>query len=156
MPQYSGFSVSSFLREQGNSIPIVYITNRDDLMQKAFQYKALGFVRKNHLVEELPFAVKCVLQEIHKATKCIVLISVQKNKKTKHEVVVSDILYIDTQNHQTTFHLANNTSVVNQRIVKLLYFTKCFSRFYTNQLWLHCKPYSYILNRKGYNHSSES
>jgi DNA-binding LytR/AlgR family response regulator len=83
-------------------------------MQKAFQYKALGFVRKNHLVEELPFAVKCVLQEIHKATKCIVLISVQKNKKTKHEVVVSDILYIDTQNHQTTFHLANNTSVVTR------------------------------------------
>ena len=32
MPQDSGFAVSAFLRENSNNIPIVYITNRDDLM----------------------------------------------------------------------------------------------------------------------------
>lgn len=37
MPQDSGFDVSKFLRENNNNIPIVYITNRDDLMQQAFQ-----------------------------------------------------------------------------------------------------------------------
>ena len=32
MPQDSGFAISAFLRENSNNIPIVYITNRDDLM----------------------------------------------------------------------------------------------------------------------------
>ena len=78
MPQDSGFAISAFLRENSNNIPIVYITNRDDLTQQAFQYKVLGFVRKNHLTDELPFAVECVLQEIRKTAKSPVAASAQK------------------------------------------------------------------------------
>lgn len=114
MPQDSGFTVSAFLREYSSNAPIVYITNRDDLMQQAFQYKVLGFVRKNHLADELPFAVKCVLQEIRKGAKQIVLISAQKNKKTKYDVSVADILYVDSQNHQTTVHLNNWNCIVTR------------------------------------------
>ena len=129
MPQDSGFAVSAFLRENSNNIPIVYITNRDDLMQQAFQYKVLGFVRKNHLTEELPFAVECVLQEIRKAAKRIVLISAQKNKKTKYDVAVSDILYIDTQDHETTVHLNNKTSIVTREPLNSYLSQKAFNGF---------------------------
>ncbi len=114
MPQDSGFDVSKFLRESNNNIPIVYITNRDDLMQQAFQYKVLGFVRKNHLADELPFAVKCVIQEIRKTAKRITLIAAQKNKKTKYEVAVSDVLYVESLDHHTTVHLINNTSIITR------------------------------------------
>lgn len=129
MPQNSGFAISEFLRENSNIIPIVYITNRDDLMQQAFQYKVLGFVRKNHLAEELPFAVKCVIQEIRKAAKRIVLISAQKNKKTKYEVAVSDILYVDSQDHQTTVHLVNKTSIVTREPLSSYLLQKAFNDF---------------------------
>ena len=129
MPQDSGFAISAFLRKNSNNIPIVYITNRDDLMQQAFQYKVLGFVRKNYLKEELPFAVECVLQEIRKTAKRIVLISTQKNKKTKYDVAVSDILYIDTQDHQTTVHLNDKTSIVTREPLNSYLVQKAFSGF---------------------------
>lgn len=129
MPQDSGFTISAFLRENSDNIPIVYITNRDDLMQQAFQYKVLGFVRKNKLNEELPFAVECVLQEIRKVAKRIVLISAQKNKKTKYDVAVSDILYIDTLDHRTTVHLNNQTSIVTREPLNSYLSQKTFSGF---------------------------
>lgn len=129
MPQDSGFTVSAFLREYGNNIPIVYITNRDDLMQRAFQYMALGFVRKKHLAEELPFAVECVLKEIQKNIKKVILISAQKNKKTKHDVSVSNIVYIDTHNHRTTFHLCDDTSIVTRESLSTYLADEIFEGF---------------------------
>lgn len=129
MPQDSGFVISKFLRENNNNIPIVYITNRDDLMQQAFQYKVLGFVRKNHLAEELQFAVECVIREIHKSAKRVTLISTEKNKKIKYEIAVSDILYVDSQNHQTIVHLINKTSIVTREPLRSYILQKAFNDF---------------------------
>ena len=81
MPKQSGFDISQSLRELGNNTPIVYITNRDDLMQKAFQYKVLGFVRKDKLQEELPFAISCVVQEIQKKNSHVMIFSAHRQKK---------------------------------------------------------------------------
>ena len=81
MPKKSGFDISQSLRELGNNTPIVYITNRDDLMQKAFQYKVLGFVRKDKLQEELPFAISCVVQEIQKKNSHVMIFSAHRQKK---------------------------------------------------------------------------
>ena len=81
MPKKSGFDISQFLRELGNNTPIVYITNRDDLMQKAFQYKVLGFVRKDKIQEELPFAISCVVQEIQKKNSHVMIFAAHRQKK---------------------------------------------------------------------------
>lgn len=81
MPKKSGFDISQFLRELGNNTPIVYITNRDDLMQKAFQYKVLGFVRKDKIQEELPFAISCVVQEIQKKNSHVMIFMTHRQKK---------------------------------------------------------------------------
>ena len=81
MPKKSGFDISQSLRELGNNTPIVYITNRDDLMQKAFQYKVLGFVRKDKLQEELPFAISCVVLEIQKKNSHVMIFSAHRQKK---------------------------------------------------------------------------
>lgn len=115
MPEKSGFDISSVLRESGNEVPIIYITNRDDLMQQAFQYKVLGFVRKNNLEEELPLAVSCVLREIQKNSKKITVVSAQKQKKSRYELNISDIMYIESENHQTKIHLKNAAEIISTR-----------------------------------------
>ena len=101
MPKKSGFDISQSLRELGNNTPIVYITNRDDLMQKAFQYKVLGFVRKDKIQEELPFAISCVVQEIQKKNSHVMIFAAHRQKKEYYDLLVSDILYIESENHQT-------------------------------------------------------
>ena len=107
MPEKTGFDLSQSLRDNADDVPIVYITNRDDLMQKAFQYKALGFVRKDKIKEELPFAISCVVNEVKRKTNNIVIFSTNRQKKERHDLLISDILYIESQHHQTTIHAYN-------------------------------------------------
>lgn len=111
MPNKSGFDISKLLRENDIELPIVYVTNRDDLMQKAFQYKVLGFVRKNHLNEELPYAVQCVLYEIEANTKAITITSSQKKYKLK----ICDIIYIESENHDVKIYLNNQSKPIRTR-----------------------------------------
>lgn len=101
MPEKTGFEVSSYLRENRNEIPIVYITNRDDLMQRAFQYSVLGFVCKNRIDQELQFAIECVIREIQKNSHKIAIISSQKQKKICYDLNVCDIMYIECSDHHT-------------------------------------------------------
>ena len=111
MPNKSGFDISKLLRENNIELPIVYVTNRDDLMQKAFQYKVLGFVRKNHLDEELPYAIQCVLHEIEVNTKTITVTSSQKKYKLK----ICDIVYIESENHDVQIYLNNQSKPIRVR-----------------------------------------
>ena len=121
MPGKTGFDLSRSLRDKADDIPIVYITNRDDLMQKAFQYKALGFVRKDKIKEELPFAVSCVVSEIKRKTNSIMIFSANRQKKERHDLLISDILYIESQHHETTIHVYNrdnNKATVDEIITR--------------------------------------
>lgn len=121
MPGKTGFDLSQSLRDKSDDIPIVYITNRDDLMQKAFQYKALGFVRKDKIKEELPFAVSCVVSEIKRKTNSIMIFSANRQKKERHDLLISDILYIESQHHQTKIHVYNrdnNKATVDEIITR--------------------------------------
>ena len=115
MPKKSGFDISQSLRELGNNTPIVYITNRDDLMQKAFQYKVLGFVRKDKLQEELPFAISCVVQEIQKKNSRVMIFSAHRQKKEYYNLPISDILYIESENHQTKIYTVNKKDAIITR-----------------------------------------
>ena len=115
MPKKSGFDISQSLRELGNNTPIVYITNRDDLMQKAFQYKVLGFVRKDKIQEELPFAISCVVQEIQKKNSHVMIFAAHRQKKEYYNLLVSDILYIESENHQTKIYTVSTTDAIITR-----------------------------------------
>lgn len=66
MPDINGFALAEHLRNQNDLIPIVYITAKDDLIIQAFRYKALGFVRKQFIEKELPYALSTIMNEIHK------------------------------------------------------------------------------------------
>ena len=115
MPGKSGFDISLSLREKADEIPIVYITNRDDLMQKAFQYKALGFVRKDRINDELPFAVSCVVREIKLKTNNISVVSSSRQKKERYDLLISDILYIESERHLTRIYISGRDDEILTR-----------------------------------------
>ncbi len=62
MPDINGFELTEMLQRQDDNVKIVYITNRDDLVVYAFRYKALGFVRKKHIENELPYAMSTLFR----------------------------------------------------------------------------------------------
>lgn len=52
-----------------------------------------------------------------------------KNKKTKYDVAVSDILYIDTLDRHITVHLNDKTSIVTREPLNSYLVQKAFSGF---------------------------
>lgn len=111
MPKQSGFDISEKIREINNDLPIIYITNRNDLVYKAFQYKAIGFIRKEYIDKELPEALSLVLKEINQRSNEI---SINYSGKL-YKISVDDIVYIHSEDHNVHFHINKQDTVLKSR-----------------------------------------
>lgn len=111
MPIQSGFEVSDKIRKLNVNIPIVYITNRNDLVYKAFQYKAIGFIRKEHIESELPNAISIALEEINMHSNEI---SINYSGKL-YKINIDDIIYIHSEDHNVYFHINNQKEIIKTR-----------------------------------------
>ena len=104
MPQMNGFELAEYLRANHDLVPIVYITARDDLMIQAFRYKALGFVRKQHIDSELPFALSTVMKELHIDNDTIDLTETRSFGGRTYHISVKEIMYIENDHHNVNIH----------------------------------------------------
>ncbi len=107
MPEIDGFELSEKLRDSGYDMPIVYVTNRDDLVYDAFRYKAVGFIRKAHLDDELPDILMRLTEEIRRNKTEITLTS----GTGVYKISTDDIVYMCSEDHDTVFHIKNGECI---------------------------------------------
>lgn len=112
MPDINGFELTEMLQRQDDNVKIVYITNRDDLVVYAFRYKALGFVRKKHIENELPYAMSTLFNEIKNSSKSVILTEVRSKGGNIKSVSVDSIVYIETHGHDAYVNLLNGEQLV--------------------------------------------
>ena len=111
MPDMNGFALAEHLRHQSDLVPIVYITARDDLMIQAFRYKALGFVRKQFIDIELPYALSTIMNEIHKDDDMIEVTETRSEGGHTYRLCINDIMYIQSFRHNVTIHLSEGREI---------------------------------------------
>lgn len=111
MPEISGFDLAEQLRLQDDDIPIVYVTGRDDLITTAFRYKPIGFVRKQRIDIELPFAVTSILSELGRKKTAITVTEIRSSGGKTHTVLISNIIYIESSKHYLYIHLTDSTQL---------------------------------------------
>lgn len=122
MPDMSGFSLAEHLRHAGDLVPIVYITARDDLIIQAFRYKALGFVRKQFVESELPYALSTIMNEIHKDDDKIEVTETRSQGGRTYNISVNEIMYIENDRHNVTIHMTDKRNITVRS--SLSYFTE--------------------------------
>lgn len=126
MPVQSGFDLSEKIRETNRHLPIIYITNRNDLVYQAFRYKAIGFIRKEHIDEELPDALSTVLKDVD---MYLGEISINHSGKL-YKVSVDEIVYIHSEDHYVHFHINKQDDVLISRATLTSYSESAeFSKF---------------------------
>lgn len=108
MPEISGFDLAEQLRHQDDDIPIVYVTGRDDLITTAFRYKPIGFVRKQRIDIELPFALTSILSELGRKKTAITVTEIRSAGGKTHTVLISNIIYIESSKHYLYIHLTDS------------------------------------------------
>lgn len=114
MPEIGGFELAEKLNAMGYSAPIVFITGCDYLITHAFRYRALGFVRKQAIDAELPYAMATILTEIQRNQDCITLKELLSEGGTAYTVSISTITYIESKDHETYVHLTTG-KVIHSR-----------------------------------------
>lgn len=111
MPDMNGFALAEHLRHVGDLVPIVYITARDDLIIQAFRYKALGFVRKQFIENELPYALSTIMNEIHKYDDTIEVTETRSQGGRIYNISVNEIMYIENDRHNVTIHMTDKRKI---------------------------------------------
>lgn len=110
MPAINGFDLSQKIYEKNNSVPIVYITGRDDLITYAFRYKPLGFVRKQFMAAELPYALTTILEEINQKSPSITISEIRSAGGGTYSIPIEKITFMETEKHNVKIHLFNGES----------------------------------------------
>ncbi len=117
MPRINGFDLTQHLRDCGDSIPIVYITGRDDLITHAFRYKALGFVRKRAMEKELSYALSTVLSELQKSDNLITIKTILSEGGCDETIRISEITYMEASHHNIIIHLLSNRTLTTRSLL---------------------------------------
>jgi len=117
MPEISGFDLAEQLRLQDDDIPIVYVTGRDDLITTAFRYKPIGFVRKQRIELELPFAVTSILSELGRKKSSVTVTEIRSAGGKTHTVLICSIMYIESSKHYLYIHLTDETQLTVRGIL---------------------------------------
>lgn len=119
MPEITGFDLIQHLRYCGDLIPIVYITGRDDLITRAFRYKALGFVRKQLLEKELSYALSTVLSELQKDDKLITVKKIISEGGGIETIRISEITFLETSRHNIIIHLLSDKKMTIRNLLSV-------------------------------------
>lgn len=65
MPGRSGIEVCRQIRRRHADTPVVFISNKEDLVFQSFEVQPFRFIRKSHFDEELPSLVSAILRRFH-------------------------------------------------------------------------------------------
>jgi DNA-binding LytR/AlgR family response regulator len=108
----NGMDVACQIRSNDSKTHIIFVTNRDDLVFKCFQFRALRFIRKNHLDEELKEAIETLKHEIDMTN---IVYRVLSNKKLV-SYPIDSILYFESNKHYIDIHLLDRIDTIRKNI----------------------------------------
>jgi len=94
MPGLNGIELSQRLREKGNDVLIVFISNKEELVFQSFEVRPFRFIRKNHFKEEFAPLLRDVLRELQNRRGTLITVEEEKSPNI-YTFAVNDIHYIE-------------------------------------------------------------
>lgn len=91
MPEMSGIDVASRLYEKGKNESIIFVTSHSSLVFESLQYHPFQFIRKEHMIEELPQVLDNFMSIYHRNNKVLEI----TDDEGTHVISIFYILYIE-------------------------------------------------------------
>jgi DNA-binding LytR/AlgR family response regulator len=112
MPKLNGMELAEKIRKDNKYVKIVFVTNKEDCVYRAYKYGTFRFIRKNCLKQELPEVLEDLKKALQSENEYITL----NTSFGKTEMKIYDITYIEVQNHTVTVHSKSSSFCVNGTI----------------------------------------
>ena len=110
-----GMTTAERIRQRDTKVVIIFITNMPQYAMKGYSVDALDFVLKPVNYYSFSQRIKRALERMDKRTSHFLSLSV-KNGILK--IDISDILYIEVQNHDLTYHTVSENITVRGTITE--------------------------------------
>ena len=112
MGEISGLEVANEITSITDKINIVFVTNRDDLVFHAINFRPFSFIRKSRLNEELELVVNRLIEKFKKENE---FCEIEIDKK-KQKIKLYDIIYIESQGHYIFIRCINKDYKIRGKI----------------------------------------
>lgn len=103
MPGTSGIQLGRQLRDEGNEIAIIYVSNREDKVFDSLKVGPVGFIRKSHLIEDVPDVLRRYLK--HTGKKQAGKMLVVETRERVISVPLQDVAYVEGARNCQMLHL---------------------------------------------------
>lgn len=104
MPVESGIEFASWLRDQGDQVPIVYVSSREEKVFDALLTQPFGFVRKGKFLKDIVTVVDQFLERITQRSEPEWIVVLQQ-KSGILRINVRDLIYIEGSGKNQLLHL---------------------------------------------------
>lgn len=139
MPQLTGMDVATQLNIVSRKTLIVFVTNHDELVYKAYRFKAIGFIRKKYFDNEIGEMIDIILNEVCKNNH--ILNFYDANSIIKIDLF--DVLYIKSDDHYVEFYFSGKKECIRRNLndietqVEHYGFIRIHSRYLVNYRYIY-------------------
>lgn len=102
MPNGSGIALGRFLRDNNNTIPIIFVSNREDKVFDSLKVEPIAFVRKSHILEDLPDAAKRFISKRKAFLEKKIIV---ENRDRIISIPLSEIIYFEGARNRQIIHV---------------------------------------------------
>ena len=95
MPRLNGMDAASQLNKSNSAAEIIFVTNHDELVYKAYKFKALGFIRKKYLETEIEEILETLIETINSRQQYITF----SDSVNEFKCLINDIMYMQSDDH---------------------------------------------------------
>lgn len=103
MPEGDGITIANTLSNQYPLLPILFVTNHDNMVFEAVKCSPFRFIRKSHLQEELAEAIPALTAKLANETFLFDI----RNGSSTIKCQITDIIYIESSRHYLDIYTTN-------------------------------------------------
>ena len=117
MPEVSGMELAEELRANNMNLIIIFLTNHDEFVFKAFEFQSFRYIRKMHIKTEMPLAIRSAVKVIEANRDRQIILNTDDGEM---KVMISEIMYYETEKRKISVHLKNgNNLLANKKIAEM-------------------------------------
>ncbi|MEG1719568.1 MAG: LytTR family DNA-binding domain-containing protein [Clostridia bacterium] len=127
MEKLTGIDVAHKVRDKNCTFPIVFITSSNDYAVKSYEVRAFDYIVKPITYDKIVTAMDLLQKESAISSRIITV----KEGREMRKVALSDILYVDYDNHYIQIHTKNSIISTYIKFLDFEQMLKPFSNFIT-------------------------
>lgn len=108
MPDLSGFELAKVLCKEYQKTKIIFVSAYDNFVYSSFEYYPFGYLRKDHIAEELPTILNRIVEKMHESKRQIQLTTSMGVK----QVDVNAVTYIESNRNYCSVNLIHGKQYI--------------------------------------------